>query len=264
MPPKPPCHIFAAMKNIFCFLLLALCCACAPDDKPGSAQSGKGGMVAPPPKTVTLKSGSNSVGGTGITRDGKTTTTTNTAAAIHPNDLNGDGDIDRLEVVTTKEENDGLGFKRQLVVYTGEGADLDAWYTADDVLLSTKHGGTMGDPLESVEINNGTIVIKHAGGSRTKWRYVHRFRWIADDFQLVGTTIENDDPCAKYTVLEYDLTSNAATYATTERACEGEEARDLETITVNFDASVYLPSMQGFKTGENELDAKGMSKPIYF
>jgi hypothetical protein len=221
-----------------------------------SASPEQPGVKLPAPKKVKVESGKATfVEGSGDT---------STPAAVVKNDLNGDGDEDRLEVVTTKEDNDGLGFKRQLVVYSGEGADLDAWYTAEDVILSTEHGGMMGDPLESAKIENGTIVIKHHGGSRSKWNYTHRFRWQEEDFQLIGTTIENDTPCAEYTKLDYNLSTNIAEYATTLRECKGDKSLDLETITVDFNASVFLPAMNGFKTGENELKSEGMREPIYF
>lgn len=249
------------MRNLL-FLLLLSFLACGNNDNTATdAPADPMERTTPPPKKITVKSGQNSIGGTGITSGAKKAVNT---AVGKGNDLNGDGEPDRLEIVTTKEENDGLGFKRQLVVYSGEGADLDAWYTAEEVILSTEHGGMMGDPLESAEIENGTIVIKHFGGSRTKWTYTHRFRWQNDDFQLIGTTIENDDPCTEYTKLDYNLSTNIADYATTSRECEGDEARDLETITVNFSAAVFPISMDGFKTGENELEAQGMKEPIFF
>lgn len=181
-----------------------------------------------------------------------------------PNDLNGDGETDRLKVVTTKEDNDGLGFKRRLVVYSGEGADLDAWYTAEEVILSTEHGGMMGDPLESVEIENGTIVIKHFGGSRTKWHYTHRFRWQNGDFQLIGTTIEYNDNCALYSQLDYNLSTGKAVYSTTPQDCSGDELKRGNTSTLNFSKKTPLPSMDGFATGEHEIKVPEMEDAVYF
>lgn len=241
------------MKNVFFFLLLVLC-ACTNKDQPSEAASPE--MQLPAPRKVKVESGKATF------EDGSSGTSMTTSRV--KNDLNGDGEPDRLEVITTKEENDGLGFKRQLVVYSGEGADLDAWYTAEDVILSTEHGGMMGDPLESAKIENGTIVIKHFGGSRTKWNYTHRFRWQDGDFQLISTTIENDDPCVEYTKLDYNLFTDKAEYATTIKKCDGDKSMELETITVNFDARVFFPAMNGFKTGENELKSQGMSEPLYF
>lgn len=248
------------MKNLLTFLLLGLCFACTSEAEVKTKTPVADEIILPAPKKVSLKGGQNSVSGNSTAADQAPARD----AVGQGTDLNGDGEPDRLDVITTKEENDDLGFKRQLVVYSGEGADLDAWYTAEDVILSTEHGGMMGDPLESAKIENGTIVIKHFGGSRTKWSYTHRFRWQQGEFQLIGTTIENDDPCLKYTKLDYNLSTSQANYATTTKECKGDESLDLETITVNFSPSVFPQPMNGFKTGENELKADGMAEAIYF
>lgn len=247
------------MKNTFCLLLLCLCFSCATDAEVETKKPSPVKVATPAPKTVTLKAGKNSAGGTGITRDGQETTK---ALVSRGADLNGDGEADRLEIVTTKEKNDGLGFKRQLVVYTGEGADLDAWYTADDVILSTKHGGMTGDPLKGVRIENGTIVIGHAGGSREKWNYVHRFRWQDGDFQLIGVTVESDDPCTKLTKLDYNLSTGAADYSTTPQNCDtGEKG---STAILSFQKKQPQLSMNGFTTGEYSIKGPGMAESMYY
>jgi len=228
------------MKNLFVLLLFCLCFTCASDAEVETKSPNPSTVTLPAPKKVTLKSGKNTVNNNNADAPRFDPST------IKGKDLNGDGEPDRLDVVTTTEENDGLGFKRQLVVYTGEGADLDAWYTAD------------------ATIEDGTIVIKHFGGSRAKWNYTHRFRWQGDDFVLIGTTIENDDPCTRYTKLDYNLSTNLAAYSTTSRECKGDKALDLETVTVNFSATVFPQPMNGFKTGENELKADGMTEAIFF
>lgn len=246
------------MKNLLCLLLLCLCCACTPYTDAGTKTPPPGAVVTPAPKTVTVKAGNNSVGGTGITTTGQQTS----APASQGTDLNGDGTPDRLEVITTKVDNDGLGFKRRLAVISGEGADLDAWYTAEDVILSTKHGGMMGDPLEGVSIENGTIVVRHFGGSREKWHYVHRFRWQNNDFQLIGATVEVNDPCTENTQLDYNLSTGMADYATTPQDCETEKKGD--TAILSFQKKQPLPSMNGFKTGENAIQGPGMETKMYF
>jgi len=246
------------MKNIVCLLLFSLTFSCASDNAVKTKQPAPAKIATPAPKTVTLKAGKNSAGGTGITPAGKESR----APKAQKADLNGDGDTDRLEVVTTKEENDGLGFKRELVVYTGEGADLDAWYTAEDVILSTLHGGTMGDPLQGVSIENGTIVVRHFGGSREKWRYVHRFRWQNDDFQLIGVTVESDDPCTELTTLDYNLSTGSADYSTTPQDCETGEKGN--TAILSFQKKQSLPSMNGFTTGEYSIQGPGMAEAVYY
>jgi hypothetical protein len=49
-------------------------------------------------------------------------------------------------------------------------------------------GGVFGYPLESIAIDNETLVITHYGGSRDRWGYVHRFRLQDGDWYMIGRT----------------------------------------------------------------------------
>lgn len=46
-------------------------------------------------------------------------------------------------------------------------------YRADGVILGEHEGGTMGDPLEPMQIRRGTIVLSFSGGSRERWGYTY-------------------------------------------------------------------------------------------
>ncbi|MGK0333305.1 MAG: hypothetical protein ACI974_000121 [Paraglaciecola sp.] len=244
------------MKNLLILLLLTLC-ACENDDKATKAVPQEQPEVTLPAlKKVKVEPGKATI------IDGSDGTPVTTK--VVKNDLNGDGEEDRLEVAITKEENDGLGFKRQLVVYSGEGADLDAWYTAEEVILSTEHGGMMGDPLESVEIENGTIAIKHFGGSREKWDYVHRFRWQNGDFELIGTTTKSYDSCTEFAKFDYNLSTGQAEYSITPQDCSSGEIKEGVTVVLNFKKKMAPLTMNGFKTGEHELNAPEIKETVYF
>jgi len=243
------------MRNLLILSLLLVCFACKPDapaDEPSP-------ITMPAPQKITIKAGQNNGVPLALPPRGQS------PRSAAPNDLNGDGETDRLEVVTTGRATDGLGFERELVVYTGEGADLDAWYTATGVVLPTAHGGMMGDPLESVAIENGAIVVKHFGGSRTKWRYTHRFRWQNGDFQLIGTTVENIDPCNELTTLDYNLSTGKGIYTTVTQDCAESESNPKEsTTTVDFSKRIPAMSMNGFKTGEQEFTAAEVEGTVYY
>lgn len=252
------------MKYLLYLLLPCLFIGCKGDNTTSDTTSDSTALPAdiqlPSPAKVTSS-------------DGKVTFPDGNPGAISPesmgklkrvsNDLNGDGQTDYLKVVTTTEDNDGLGFKRQLIVYSGEGADLDAWYTADDVILSTEHGGMMGDPLQGVAIENGTIVINHFGGSRQKWNYTHRFRWQNNDFQLIGTTIVYGSPCDYFDELDYNLSTGKATYVRETEDCDDDDD-EIVTQLINFERKIALPSMDGFLTGENEVAITGSEATMYY
>jgi hypothetical protein len=253
------------MKYLLYFLLPCLF-VCCKDDKSTTGSDDRLVVITepepkfPPPGKVTVSGG-------------KATFPDGNPGSVAPenssklkgitNDLNGDGQTDYLKVITTTEDNDGLGFKRQLVVYSGEGADLDAWYTADDVILSTEHGGMMGDPLAGVEIENGIIVVNHFGGSRQKWNYTHRFRWQNNDFQLIGTTITYGAPCDYFDELDYNLSTGKAMYVRETEDCDDEDS-EIVTQLINFERKIAPPSMNGFLTGENEIAITGSEETMYY
>ncbi len=177
-------------------------------------------------------------------------------------DLNGDGVADFLEVLTTTDDDDGLGFKRRLIVYSGEGADRDAWYTADAIILSTGHGGMVGDPLEGVSIENGAIVIDHFGGSRQKWNYTHRFRWQNGDFQLIGATVVFGAPCEYFVDFDYNLSTGNAIWKKTVEDCETK--KDPAVDLVEFKKKGGLVSMDGFYPGDNPIEIPGREGTVYY
>ena len=199
-----------------------------------------------------------------------TTTTTSSSSPEEPvlqsADFNNDGAHDFLEIRMRDREDSGLGKERDLVVYSGAGDTRKDWYTAKSVLLSTENGGMMGDPLEDVNIDGNTIVIKHFGGSRQKWAYTHRFRWQNGDFQLIGVTVHAGAPCDYFEALDYNLsTGNADWVKTTQDCSEGEEGPVITEVTHSFNEKpVVRASMNGFRTGEYELKIPKMDESVYF
>lgn len=248
------------MRYLCYVILLLTVMTCGAPDQAADAETSvpepvrKTPTESPPSKKATVSG----------EKQKNTVATPEIAATPKGDDLNGDGQRDYLEIVTTGEENDGLGFKRQLTVYSGEGADLDAWYTADEALLSTEHGGMMGDPLEDVSIVDGAIVIKHFGGSRSKWHYTHRFRWQNGDFQLIGATVETDDSCTANTVFDYNLSTGDAMYIRTPQDCTNEKILKGEAVKQQTNRRMALPSMDGFEPGTNDFAFPGVEDYVYF
>lgn len=230
------------------FLLLTSCCAfvfaaCGPA---GPAPEAADPALTPPETTTEVMS---------------TTTQTPTPAPV-ADDLNGDGRPDYLEVITTNEDADGLGLKRQLIVYSGDDEDRTVWYTADNAILPTEAGGMMGNPLESARVRNGTIVVRHFGGSSEKWHYVHRYRWQNDDFELIGATIEYGRPCGEMQSLDYNLSTGGADHKRTRTDCE----TNVLTILAeeSFTARRDLPSLKDFTPGETEIAIGKTGQTMYY
>jgi len=185
-------------------------------------------------------------------------------ATEKPVDFNGDGKPDRYEVITTDRDNDGLGFVRELHFYT-VGKDLP-WYVSETAVLSTEHGGTMGDPLQGIShTENGIIRINHFGGSRDKWKYTHTYRWQKGDFKLIGATILTDTPCEKSGELDYNLSTGKARYTQETIDCTSSETNP-KTSESQFDffRIATPPSMKKYEIGTTEIKVPQMDVSVYY
>jgi hypothetical protein len=83
----------------------------------------------------------------------------------------GDLDKDNLPekvIVYDTKRNAEMGTERELRIFKIENDHWKLWHTSVGPVLSSLHGGTMGDPFLSVAISKGCIVIDHYGGSRDR------------------------------------------------------------------------------------------------
>ncbi|MBI3396133.1 MAG: hypothetical protein HY042_09890 [Spirochaetia bacterium] len=117
-------------------------------------------------------------------------------------DLNNDHKPDAVIVIArTAEKNEDVtkippDSPRILLVLlkTTKGYELKG--RSDNVILCRLCGGVFGDPLEKIEIERGTFVVRHYGGSRFRWYFRHRFRLQQGRFFLIGSTSGNYDSVA--------------------------------------------------------------------
>ena len=108
-------------------------------------------------------------------------------------DLNGDGRPDAAVVAAHDAEGyepqDVWEEPRLLVIALGEesgGLRLSAASSA--VVLCRGCGGVFGDPFESVEVERGTVVVRHYSGSRDRWGFTDRFRLQDGRWAHIGAT----------------------------------------------------------------------------
>lgn len=59
----------------------------------------------------------------------------------------------------------------------------------EKAILTADQGGVWGDPLESLSVNRGSILINFYGGSNYRWAYRYRFRYQNKAWYLIGATI---------------------------------------------------------------------------
>lgn len=113
-------------------------------------------------------------------------------------DLNGDqkGDLAVVvEFMEDEKESPGyakgeLSFASRHIYILIQNADGSYAVTNknEDLILEYNEGGTFGDPLESVSIENGFLSIEHYGGSSSRWGYTMRFSFNEGRLVLADMT----------------------------------------------------------------------------
>jgi hypothetical protein len=170
-------------------------------------------------------------------------------------DLDKDGQ-DELVVGYTGAQSSELGSMRRLVIYKAGPKSWKSWHESSGPLLPSQQGGASGDPFQSIAIENGAIVINHAGGSRERWDYVHRYRLNAAKWELIGATITTGEPCDTFTTLDFNLSTGQVDLERESNNCDetGTEVPGQgEATTSRFRIGRSAVSMDGFQPGENRI-----------
>ena len=176
-------------------------------------------------------------------------------------DLDNDGISEKVILYDTGKEID-LGTERQICVYKKNNDTWELWKKSVSAILGSEQGGMMGDPFDGISIEKNCIVIKHFGGSRSKWEFTHNYKYQNGDFRLIGVKVGSFTPCEEYEVLDYNLSNGKIKYKKEIQDCdngspeieEKEMIRKLET----------LPSMDGFSPGSTEITFPNSEIIIYY
>lgn len=179
-------------------------------------------------------------------------------------DLNQDGIAEKVLVVNTDEIGE-MGSKRVLLVFKNNGKDWHLWHRATGPVLPSEHGGMMGDPFESVAIDDGAIVLKHFGGSRSKWYKTYRFRFQKEKWELIGAKLIQELPCEEKETFDYNLSTGQVIYSHVQQTCEnGDKPQVMKIVSEEkfVDKKASLPIMNGFVSGS--VYAKHPIKGICF
>ncbi|HEX7174381.1 MAG TPA: hypothetical protein VF240_03755 [Pyrinomonadaceae bacterium] len=113
-------------------------------------------------------------------------------------DLNGDGRADAAVVAAHDAEGSGpedvWEEPRLLVIALGEeSGGLRLSVASDAVVLCRGCGGVFGDPFEAIDVERGTLVIRHYSGSRDRWGFIDRFRLQDGRWTHIGATERHTD-----------------------------------------------------------------------
>ncbi len=171
-------------------------------------------------------------------------------------DLNRDGIEELVYILDTGKElsDEGLGSAREIQIFKQNNDAWQLWHRSEGAVLSSAHGGMMGDPLDGVSIVNNTLVIEHFGGSRDKWHYTHKYRFQNEDWYLIGATIAHFAPCDFNDSYDYNLSTGKLLVAE-ERFDINSDDCDSKGKSKHFALKrAHAPiKMDGFYPGDNEV-----------
>ncbi|RQM70062.1 hypothetical protein [Aeromonas enteropelogenes] len=180
-------------------------------------------------------------------------------------DLDKDGIDEKVIVLDTGLDGE-IGTQRTLLIYKKKQDKWALWHSSQGPILDSAHGGMMGDPFISIDIQRGAIVIDHFGGSRHKWSYTHRYRFNNKAWYLIGATINYGAPCEGFFNFDFNVMTGKAIYKTYQDGCIDEEvASNFKTEQKEISVPVTKPiDMDGFYPGSNKLDIKEIGQEIYY
>jgi len=104
-------------------------------------------------------------------------------------DLNGDKLADSVAVISLgSNEQIETNTPRVLLILLAGDNGFTLSDSSTTSVLGAGEGGVMGDPFDQINIERGTFVISHYGGSRQRWGLQHRFRLQKNEWVLIGQT----------------------------------------------------------------------------
>lgn len=109
-------------------------------------------------------------------------------------DLNGDGRDDAVIVIEKNEpevdEYDFEFYRRAMLIAFNNGNNgFDLSIKTE--IRDANSGGVWGDPYDGITIENGDLTLAYYGGSNYRWYYRYVFRFIDDEWYLIGYTEGN-------------------------------------------------------------------------
>lgn len=190
-----------------------------------------------------------------------------TILAEDQGDLDGDGIKERAIVFNTDQSGEN-GTLREIQIYVNQEGTWSLWHTSVGAVLPSESGGTLGDPFENIEILDGAITIKHYGGSRDRWSFVHEFKYQNDAWELIAATLVYSTACDYTETFTYNLTKKTGFHSLQQEECNGNG----ETISSHMEVEESLvidgknsaPLMDGFQPGGVKATIKGVEEVYYY
>ena len=181
--------------------------------------------------------------------------------AQNKGDLDKDGIAELVVLFDTPKQTD-LGTARQIYIYKKAATNWVVWHKSKGGVLSSEHGGVMGDPFDGMEINHGVLIISHQGGSVDKWTYTHRYRYQNNMWCLIGANV-TWGRADQVSSMDYNLSTGEVEVFIDKRNEFTNPKAKTEALT--FFRKLKAPIlMDSIRVGENEVKVPHGHDPFYF
>lgn len=143
-------------------------------------------------------------------------------------DLDKDGVNERVVAYNTEEikEKSFKNVKRELVVYKQQEGKWMKWKSSLQALYGSRDGGMMGDPYDTMYIENGILQVQHFGGSSWKWSVTDKYRYQDNELYLIGYTSTSGAPCEYFETADFNVSTGKIIVEKEWEDCDSEDAEN--------------------------------------
>jgi hypothetical protein len=147
-----------------------------------------------------------------------------------------------------QDDNTDAAARRLIVAFADGSGGYDVSANDPGIVFRADEGGTMGDPLQDITIDNGSVVLWFSGGSRWRWNQVLRFRFDDDAWRMAGMTEVNYDSIYN-SIVEYDYNALTGKFIVSVAESPDPEGRRTEPVCVACRIGETCPEKSGCYQG---------------
>lgn len=128
-----------------------------------------------------------------------------------------DGDLDNDQIpekviIYNIRQGNEIGNIREIQILKKVTGKWQILEKSRNAILGKNDGGVMGDPYQSTVINKGILIISHYGGSSWRWGFTDKYRFQNNNFELIGTTLENGRVFSFWVTTDINLSTGKIMY----------------------------------------------------
>lgn len=143
-------------------------------------------------------------------------------------DLDNDGTAETAVAYNTEKviERSFKNVVRELVIYKKQSGKFNRWKSSQQAIYGSRDGGMMGDPFDSMHIENGILQIRHEGGSSWKWAVTDKYSFQDDELYLIEYFNISGAPCEYFQTTDFNLVTGKVTIEKAWEDCDTDDTKD--------------------------------------